>query len=158
MTQPTSQPGSPIAKLTQGIIGLVVLVALGVVGVVALRATGILSFDSARGGALMEARRAVQAKLKSPGSADFETTRVAAQTEDGEFRLVYVEVDSQNGFGALVRTFALVLTSHESDADETTALGTWLFESSPSLRDAEAIMQDGWSGDRKWVLEDWLGK
>lgn len=158
MTHSTDPSASPFVKFTQGVIGLGVLLVLGVVGIVGLHATGILSVDSARGGALMEARRAVQAKLKSPGSADFEKTRVAAVTEDETFRLVYVEVDSQNGFGALVRTFALVLTTYDSDDDETSALGTWLYESSPSLRDAQVIMQDGWSGDREWELEEWLAK
>lgn len=63
---------------------------------------------SPSGTARAATKEAVEKRLVSPGSAEF-TSRVVAWTADEKFFVVYVRVDSQNGFGAVIRNHALAL-------------------------------------------------
>ncbi len=61
------------------------------------------STDSGRGAAEDMCEKFVSDRLKSPGTADFPGASSVAQLAGGEYRVTGA-VDSQNGFGALLRT------------------------------------------------------
>jgi len=153
--KPKEQPNARITP-ARGLVGLATLAGLLLAGVVGLKAIGIIEFGSpSQGAAIRVSRDAVQQRLTSPGSGKFKKSRIAARTEDDTFHVVYVEVDSQNGLGAALRTFALILTMDEG-ADGTSAIGVRQVESSPQAHHVQAIIDEGVSGNRTWVVEEWV--
>lgn len=56
------------------------------------------------GGAYRACERAVESQLKSPSSADFSGATGSTITNSGDTYNVSGTVDSQNGFGAMVRS------------------------------------------------------
>lgn len=104
--------------------------------------------------ALMESRRAVTARLTSPGSAKFDITRVAARSDEERLFVVYVVVDSQNGFGALLRSHALALIkAGETFDDSDQVLHLEITETSPPIARIKQLTQEFGSS---WLLEEWV--
>ncbi len=69
-----------------------------------------------QGEALVSSRHFVKEKLKSPSTAEFgESTEYVFQSNDSQF-VVKSYVDSQNGFGAMLRTnYSCVMTFKPND-------------------------------------------
>lgn len=127
---------------------VIVLLALGIL------IPGCGSFYSAPAAAEWEARKAVEGRLKSPGSAKFETTKIAASAEEEGLYVVYLVVDSQNEFGAVLRSHALALVmAGKTMDDESQVLHLEVTEDCPSVaRIRELTREMG----RDWSLEEWL--
>jgi len=85
-----------------GCLGVLVVLVLGYKG-----CQWVWSGISGGPGA-WQARKAVEKRLKYPGSADFEEWQTVAINEDGSRAIVWILVDSQNGFGAMIRNSFLV--------------------------------------------------
>ena len=138
-------------KIVQTGVGCVVLLALLAGAGWLLRSCDVSSIfeTSPEGAAIWEARKAAEARLTSPGSAKFKGTDVVAYTEDRQFHLVYVIVDSQNALGALVRTYFYVLTIDRGEMG-TEITGIWNYESAPSLDETQRILRD------EWPANDWV--
>ena len=150
----TRNPRFP--RFTRGLVGLAILAGVALAGVVGLNTADVIKFGSASGGAAIRvARDAVQERLTAPGSAKFKKSRVAARTEDGTYHVVYIEVDSQNRMGALLRTYALVSTMGEGN-DGTSVIDVQVRESSPRGQDIQALIDQGVSGGRTWIVEEWV--
>ena len=116
--------------------------------------TSSCSYDPAAA-ALWESRSAVKQKLKSPGTADFDTCRIAARSDEKRLYLVYIAVDSQNGFGATVRNYALaVMASGESVDKPTAALHLEIQEGDISVARVKELTRELGNG---WTLEPWVG-
>lgn len=101
-----------------------------------------------------EARKAVTARLKSPGSAKFEVSEIAARAEADRLYIVYLAVDSQNGFGAVLRNHALALVmAGEELEDDSQVLHLELSEESQSIARIKELTREMGEG---WVLEEWV--
>ena len=75
----------------------------------------------ARAGGESSCERAVKARLKSPTSAQFDTKSYATASTAGFTVKVSGTVDSQNSFGAMIRSnFACVVTTDAKGAPEST--------------------------------------
>ena len=107
------------------------------------------SYDPS-GFAVWKSRQAVKQKLKSPGTAAFDTTRLAARADDEGLYIVYLEVDSQNAFGATVRSYALALMI--SNDQETVALHLEVQEDPISTGRVKELTREMGSG---WKIEPW---
>ncbi|MCM4159537.1 hypothetical protein FHG64_16095 [Antarcticibacterium flavum] len=55
--------------------------------------------------ALIYAEKAIKSKLKAPSTADFPGIRGAEINREGDTFYVISYVDSQNGFGAMIRSY-----------------------------------------------------
>lgn len=153
--QPTVQSAaqeSLARKVVHTLVGLGALALIGGAVLFVLSLVGVVGY-SHDGSAITAAREAMKARLVSPGSASFPSgqSRIAARTGDGKFLVVYVAADSQNKFGATLRSHSLVLVG---DADGTMhVLHTQVFEKSPTTADVRKLTEEMGSD---WRLEDWL--
>jgi len=68
--------------------------------------------------AKLEAKQAVKEQLTSPGSAKFKTSRIAARSDEERLYVVYLEIDSQNKFGALLRSYGYWRAGSRVDCQE----------------------------------------
>lgn len=105
------------------------------------------------GEAVWVSKQAVKERLVSPKTADFHhgDTRVAATTADGKLRIVYVVVDSQNKFGAMLPTYALAMVNDRGDHGEVVHMQT--FSESPTRADFEKVCEE--LGE-DWKIAEWV--
>lgn len=145
-------PPSPLRKLLQALVGLASLGLIGGAVLFALAQLGVVGFDR-DGSAILAARRAMQSHLVAPGSARFPSgqSRIAARTADGTFRIAFIAADSQNKFGATLRSYGLMILGE--DEGKAQVLHTQVFENSPTVSDVRKLMQE--IGEN-WQIEDWL--
>lgn len=126
---------------------------IGIVTILAVSALTTGCYQPA-GAAEWEARVAVKKRLTSPGSAKFEVSEIAARAEDDRLYLVYLAVDSQNAYGAVIRTHALVLVmAGEEMSDNSLVLHLEVTEKSPTIGRIRELTRE--AGGR-WELEDWV--
>ena len=88
---------------------------------------------SPEGDARWQARKAVKARLASPGSAKLVQDAVLAHTKDHAFYVVYLVMDSQNKFGAMQRShhLALMQTNGSEKVAEPVTISS--YEKSPPM-------------------------
>lgn len=68
----------------------------------------------------LEAKRAVEKRLRAPSTARAWYSSVVAESSDNRFYVSYVHVEAQNAFGGMVRNAFLVLvTVHDNNHAET---------------------------------------
>lgn len=102
------------------------------------------------------ARCAVKEKLRSPGSAKFDSVEVVAQSDEDRLYVVYLVVDSQNSYGAMCRNYALALVMSAEDADHKgSILHLEIAEESPSISRVQELTRE--MGE-DWVLADWVSR
>lgn len=150
MSPLAANPATP----RQTALGCFIMLMLGLVGFVALgKSCDPGEEDPNEWGAIAAAREALKAHLVSPGSAEFPfgTSRIAARTQDGQYLALFLVVDSQNGFGALLRSYGLVLVWDRKDRVE--AVHTLVFENSPTAADLRKITEE--IGE-SWQIEQWV--
>ncbi len=127
------------------------------IAIVFLLAIGTLTVGcsySPAAAAEWEARKAVEKRLKSPDSAKYEVSEVAAHSEGEGLFIVYLAVDSQNAFGAVVRTHALVLVlAGKEMGDNSEALHLEVTKGSPAIGRIKELMREAGGA---WELEDWV--
>lgn len=150
--QPQLAQSSPVHSVVRFVLGLVGFALIGGALLAVLSAVGVIGYDPA-GSAIVKARDAVKERLVSPGSAKFPVglSEIAARTDDGKFVIAYIVVDSQNRFGAMLRSQTLVLLGRVGEAWQV--LDTRTFETSPTIRDVRALSEELGTG---WRIEKWL--
>lgn len=122
---------------------------LRALGLLALLAglTGLAgcSYNS-EGDARWQARKAVRAKLMSPGSAKLVNDGVVAHTQDHAYYLVYVVMDSQNRLGAILRTHHLALMRTHGPEQFAQSVTIKSYDKPPPMSEAKEFqfMGTGW--------------
>lgn len=101
---------------------------------------------------LTQAQAAVVEKLVSPGSAKFDKSLIAARTQDGEYTLVYLCVDSQNKMGGLLRSYSLALVRQAKEA-EPKVVRCDVYSTSPTKASAQLTTM---VAGENWKWESWL--
>ncbi len=143
------------ADAARAVFGCLVLIVIAVLIFGWLRScAGEISEGIPAGNAMRMAREALTASLVSPGSADWEETEIVATTQDGRSRAVFLVVDSQNKFGATLRTYAVLIMMWE-EGDGSSVIDSRVFDHSPSAGEIRAfVKENAWLGD--WVFSDGL--
>ena len=109
---------------------------------------------SPTGAARMEARHAFTQRLKSPGTASFNKTDIVARADEDRLYVIYLEVDSQNAYGGIVRSYGLALVmAGQTIEDDCQLLHLEVSNDSPRVARVKELTLE--MGD-DWVLEDWL--
>lgn len=150
---PMTTPQAP-RKPLQAVLGCFGMLMLAAVGVVAAgRACTSSSGGPHDWTAISTARDSVKQRLVSPGSAKFPAglSRIAARSAEGKYLIVYVAVDSQNGFGALLRSECLVLLLDSEGS--MLVLHAETFTKSPTVQDVRRLTEEVGDG---WQIEPWL--
>jgi|APFre7841882793_1041355.scaffolds.fasta_scaffold30527_1 hypothetical protein len=153
--QPTVQSAvqeSLARKVVHTLIGFGALALIGGAVLFILSLVGVIGYDR-DGSAIGVARDAVRSRLVSPESAKFPfgSTKIAARTADGQFRIAFVVADSQNKFGAMLRSESLVLLWDRNGTMES--VHTEVFEKSPTVRDVRKLTEEV---GKDWAIEEWL--
>ena len=151
----------PVYGQDEIVIGAVTLVILAYTGVVAAPILGLGDFSlpgvslySPEAAAEWAARISVEKRLTSPATERCKDSRIAARTQDGEFLIVYLVVESQNKFGGTIRSYALALVKPGGGVGrDSTVPRLGISEQEPNASRIKELTLEMGEG---WELEAWM--